>query len=197
MTNPIALIGDSWAVGPAVGQPNLSASLTALGIANTAFTAMHTADVLSLIQNYIASGGTGSQWSMVLLSTGAHDMMDGVPTTTTIANVVAIGNDCPKLGLKCEVIGVPQIVMNGLHATIPNPGVDASFYDQAAAQCIDIQILHGAVGSLLQHMPDYAVSYTAPNYENYAYSQYIPHYNQAGAGVFALDLVGIYQQLNS
>ncbi len=193
---PIALIGDSWAVGPAPGQPNLSASLTALNIQNVAFSSMHTSDVLALIQNYIASGGTGAQWSMVLLSTGAHDMFDGIPAAQTLANLVAIGNDCAQLGLKCEVIGVPQIVMNGTKATLPNPSVDATFYDQAAAQCSDIQILHGVVGQIVQHMPDYAVSYVAPDYENYAYSQDIPHYNQAGADAFALDLVGLYNQLN-
>lgn len=185
---PIAIIGDSWAVGPAPGQPSLAASLADLGLQSYVFAEATSGDVLALITNYISTGGMGAEFSMVLLSTGGHDMMSGIPAETTTANLVAIGAACATIGLKCEVIGFPQIVMNGSYATFPNLNTDAAFYDAAAASSSNLQILHGAVGSILSNFPAY---------ENTEYSEYIPHYNQDGSDAFAADLVGIYAQLNS
>lgn len=192
----IALIGDSWAVGPDVGQPNLGDSLTAIGIPNDKFSAVTTGDVLALIQNYIAAGGTGKEFSMVLISSGGHDMMQGIPAATTEANLVAIGQAVASLGLRTELIGFPQIVMNGDHVAFPDLSQDAAFYGQATAASTNMQVLPGEVGAIIQHMPDYASSYVGPDYENYAYSAFIPHYNQAGSDAFATQLVGIFTVLN-
>lgn len=185
---PIAVIGDSWAVGPAVGQPNLGTALATFGIPTNLWAEPTTEDVLALIQNYIAAGGTGKEFSMVLISSGGHDMMQGVPAAQTVSNLVAIGKDVAALGLQCEVIGFPQIVMNGNYATTPDLTQDAAFYDQAAAQSPGIQILHGAVNYVLSNFP---------TYENVAYSEFISHYNDLGSVAFAGFLVGVYGSLNS
>lgn len=188
---PIALLGDSWAAGPAPGQPNVGNSLSALGFPvhnfATQIATFTSADVMNVIHNFVISGGDGSQFSMVLISTGGHDMINGASTSTTINNLVQIGNDCSKIGLRCEVIAFPQIVMNGNYVTFPTLGSDAAFYDQAASYCQNLQILHGAVCKILSNLAAY---------KNAAYSQYIPHYNQAGADAFASDLVQSYIAAN-
>ncbi len=188
---PIALLGDSWAGGPAPGQPNLGDSLQALGIPVHNFAlqlkTMTTQDVLNVVSNFVKSGGDGSQFSMVLLSVGGHDMMNGVPEQTSVSNLIQIGALCKQVGLKCEVIGFPQIVMDANYATFPTLNKDASWYDKAAMSESNLQILHGAVCDVLKNFPAY---------ENTQYSQYIPHSHQAGADHFALELVGIYNTLN-
>jgi len=188
---PIALLGDSWAAGPAPGQPNVGNSLIALGFPvhnfATQIATFTSADVMNVIHRFVISGGDGSQFSMVLTSTGGHDMINGVPPATTINNLVQIGNDCAAIGLRAEIIAFPQIVMNGNYVTFPTLESDATFYDQAAAKCSNLQILHGAVCKILKNLGAY---------KNAAYSQYIPHYNQAGADAFASDLVQSYITAN-
>ena len=185
---PIAVVGDSWAVGPATGQPNLETALAKFGVPSVLFPTVTSADVVTLIQNYMTSGGNGSDFSGVLISTGGHDMMQGISASTTIANLVEIGTMISGMGIPCEVIGFPQIVMNGNYATTPDLTQDAAFYDQAAAQSPGIQILHGAVTYVLSNFP---------TYENIAYSEFIPHYNDLGSVAFAGFLVGVYGSLNS
>lgn len=170
----------------------------------------HTSDVLNFLQNYINQGGTGSAYSFALISTGAHDMMDGIPSTTTQANLVAIGAACATLGVRCVNPDIPQILMESTtacpvtgtpgsgKATILQP-LAASFYTLAEEQCANIMILDNQVWQILQHMPDYASpafgGYIAPDYENVAYSTCVPHYNAAGANAFAAGLWAIYSQL--
>lgn len=184
---PIAIIGDSWATGPAPGQPNLGETFAKFGIPSVMVQLMTTGEILSSLNSYIASGHTGNAFSMVLLSAGSHDIAQGIPESTIIQNLAAIGKDCAELGLKCEVIAFPKITTNGVDAWFPNPSHDWGGFDIAASECPNLQVLHGAVGEILEHFPAY---------ENFDYSQYVPHYNQWGADALAIELVGIYDNLN-
>ncbi|MDE2468732.1 MAG: hypothetical protein KGL35_08315, partial [Bradyrhizobium sp.] len=121
---PIAIIGDSWATGPAPFQPNLGEAFSKLGIPNEMFQVFMTGDVLKDLDGIIASGQgkeIGSHYSMVLLSLGSHDIAAGTPDATIIKNLVGIGNDCAKMGLKCEIIAFPKITTNGVDAWFPTP----------------------------------------------------------------------------
>lgn len=195
-TGSIAILGDSWAVGPAPGQPNLSDGFNSLGLPNVLITPGLTTsgDVLTFLQNYINGGGTGAAYSFALISTGGDDMIQGIPATTTQNNLVAIGAACTTLGVRCVIPDVPQIIMNGNKVTMPAKNA-APFYINAENQCANIMILDDQVWQIVQHMPDYAVSYVAPDYENVAYSADVPHYNAAGANAYAAGLWAIYSQL--
>ena len=175
-TGSIAILGDSWAVGPASGQPNLSDGFNSLGLSNVLITPGLTTsgDVLTFLQNYINGGGTGAAYSFALISTGGDDMIQGIPATTTQNNLVAIGAACTTLGVRCVIPDVPQIIMNGNKVTMPAKNA-APFYINAENQCANIMILDDQVWQIVQHMPDYAVSYVAPDYENVAYSADVPH----------------------
>ena len=181
---PIAVIGDSWATGPAPGQPNLGETLAGLGIPSVSFQLFTTGDVLAALNYCVATGQTGKDYSAVFLSIGAHDMAQGIPDCKIIQNLIAIGNDCAKLGLKCEVLAFPQIAIKGNQAYFTDLSHDWYGYDLAAKICHDLQVIHGAVGTVLENFP---VT------ENIEYSQYVPHYNQLGAEFLVLDLIGLYR----
>ena len=228
----VAVLGDSWAIGPATGQPNLGDGLTSIGIPNVVFNigtfstchplgpgGTNTCDVLTFLNNYIASGGTGAGYSLAMISVGAHDMIDfpplspvngTIPVAQSVANLVGIGAACATLGLRCVVIGMPTMFQEPNPAGQPDqhvlgiasgPGIDTR-YTQAGAQCPNLQIISGVVNQILIGMPDWAYTqgltfpnYNPPDYENVSYSQTIPHPNAAGFNYLAQIVWAIHNQL--
>ena len=187
---PIVLMGDSWINGPAAGQPSLAQVFTDEGVLNIAISAPTTAESLAVVENYIANGGTGSEFSMLVLNLGFHDMMNGVPVQETIANLNAIVADAASIGLKTEVITCPQVYFTNNVVSMPDPTHDAAFYSAVGGQHLE-----HTIGQMFQHFPEYAVAYQGPDYTNYAYSIDVPHPSYAGEVAWSVMLIAAYEQV--
>ncbi len=171
------IAGDSWAVGPATGQPNLGEAFTTQGITNELSGYLGTStDVLKSLQSYVNGGGTGAPFSAFLVDTGAHDMYDPtpIPSATTTLNLINIASLCGDLGLQCIVIGWPTLAtINGSLVITSGMNQSDARYVNAAAQCANINLITVlAVYTMIEHMPGLIVdtqppmTYVAPNLEN-------------------------------